>query len=418
MAAVNTASVIGAELEKVRKGLPKLFDEDVTFYSKIERKNVEVISKRDMRIPIALRPGGYFGMFNSDGGELGRGAGPQYDKAVINTNDYRYAVEYTKQADWGTNTPQKSVAQVVQKLTANAVVELRRAIDCMYQTDGTGVLGAIGTFTGTGPYTINLTTGTFGASLLRYGQKIDVYSSDLTTKRTSTAREITTYDLENNQIIINGGAIASISNGDLLVVEGATGTPPVSLYGIPYHATNSATGTWLGFNRATTPEVRANRVNAGGSGFVLPLPRLAVNKVMLRLGQDRVMKYEAWMHPCQAAAYEDTGQLVSIIQKQAKAEGLDMYFGDIMQMAGATVKKHIRWNKTRIDFMNMSNWGRAEMHPVDFYKTDGRKLFEVRASDGGLVAADLFYVVVSMNTYVDNPAELTYIDNLAVPSGY
>jgi hypothetical protein len=90
----------------------------------------------------------------------------------------------------------------------------------------------------------------------------------------------------------------------------------------------------------------------------------------------------------------------------------------MMQMAGATVKKHIRWNKTRIDFMQMQNWGRAEMKPIDFYTVDGRKLFEVRSADGGLAAADLFYVVVSMNTYVDNPAELTYIDNLAVPSGY
>ena len=56
------------------------------------------------------------------------------------------------------------------------------------------------------------------------------------------------------------------------------------LYGVPYHHSNASTGTWLGFSRSTTPEIRANRVNAGGQALTLPLPRLAMNKIGNRTG--------------------------------------------------------------------------------------------------------------------------------------
>jgi hypothetical protein len=59
-----------------------------------------------------------------------------------------------------------------------------------------------------------------------------------------------------------------------------------------------------------------------------------------------------------------------------------------------------------------------EILPIGFYKTDGRSIFEIRAASGGVMAADIFYMVVGMQTFVTNPAATAYIDNLAVPSGY
>lgn len=416
---LNVARVISTELEKVRTKLPLMYEREDVWFSQIEKKNVEAISNRDMRLPLDLRPGGYFGMYDADGGNLGRGDGPTMAHGVINTNDYRYAVEYNRKAEWGTDTSRKAIVQTTKKLTANGMGEFRRAIDALYQTDGTGVLGTIVSFTGTGPYTLTCGGDGFGVKLLRFGQKVQIFNSTLSTNRTgATPRTITFYDLEAQQITIDGAAIAGIANGDKIVVEGASGTPSVSLYGLPYHASNASTGSWLGFDRATTPEVRANRVDAGGAALALSQPRVALNKIGNRLGRKAMKKMKACMHPCQKQSYEEIGQLVSVIQKKASAEGLDMYFGDMMQMAGATVDDMFIWNKKRIDFMDMSNWGRAELKGIDFYEVDGRKLFEVRASDGGLAAAILFYLVVSFNAFVDNPAELAYIDNLAIPAGY
>jgi hypothetical protein len=123
------------------------------------------------------------------------------------------------------------------------------------------------------------------------------------------------------------------------------------------------------------------------------------------------------MHPAQKQAYEEIGQLVSVIWKQPKEEALDMYF-DKMQMAGAPVHVSYNWDKKRVDFVVSDVWGRAEILPIGFYTTDGRKIFEIRGASGGVAAADIFYMVNGMQTFVSNPAATAYIDALQVPSGY
>ncbi len=224
--------------------------------------------------------------------------------------------------------------------------------------------------------------------------------------------------MANNQIQVTP-AIAGATNTDVLVVFGIT-TPAAlpAIYGIPYQHSNASTGTWLGFNRATTPQIRANRVNASSAALTLPLPRLAINRIGNRVGIDNDFRPDAWTHPCQAQAYEEIGQLVSIIQKQPKEEGLDMYFNDSMQLAGAPIRKSFSWDKTRIDFVSKEVWGRGEILPIGFYTTDGRKIFELRGPSGGIMTSDIFYMVNGHQAFVNNPAACAYIDNLAVPSGY
>jgi hypothetical protein len=148
------------------------------------------------------------------------------------------------------------------------------------------------------------------------------------------------------------------------------------------------------------------------------MPRLAINAIGNRAGIDNNFKPNAWLHPCQMQAYEEIGQLVSIIQKSAKEEGLNMYFGSNMQLAGAPAKPSFNWDKTRIDFVTDEIWGRGEILPIGFYTTDGRKVFELRGPSGGVMTSDIFYMVVGFQTFVSNPAACAYIDALAVPSGY
>ena len=82
---------------------------------------------------------------------------------------------------------------------------------------------------------------------------------------------------------------------------------------------------------------------------------------MDRVGMDGMGKVEAWMHPAQCQAYEELGFLVTQINQTGEGKGLDLYFGGSMQMAGAAVKKSFNWNKKRIDFPNLSLWGRGEL---------------------------------------------------------
>lgn len=414
--AVVESQVVALELERVLPKIRVLFERDDKFFSNIQKRDVERISNRQMRIPLEIRPGGSFQYFNPNGGDLGRGGGPTWDKAVLTSVFLSENIEYTKLTQWATDDDRKAITSAVRRLTATALDEMRRQLDAQMMQNGTGSIGVVTTVSTTGGVdTYTLTTDGFGARLMRYGQTVQLFDTTLATNRGSGV--ITQWDVANKTISVTP-AIAGAVATDVIVTAGIDS--PLSLpaiYGVPYQVSNASTGTWLGFSRATTPEIRGNRVNAGGAALTLPLPRLAINNIGNRVGIDNNFKPNAWMHPAQKAAYEQIGQLVSVIYKDPKEQGLDMYF-DKMQMAGAPVKTSYNWDEQRIDFVSDEVWGRGETLPIGFYTTDGRKIFEIRGASGGVATAEIFYMVIGTQFFVNNPAACSYIDNLAVPAGY
>jgi len=414
--AVIESVVAGTELEKVLPKVTTIFESDDAFFGNIHKRDVESVSYREMRVPLELRPGGRFAYWNPDGGDMGRGGGPTWDKAVLRPVFLLEAIEYTKLTQYATDDRRKAVINAVRKMTAGATVEMRKQLDSQLMQAGTGQIGTISSVSTSGGVDTYVLTQAFGANLMRYDQVVQVYDATMATLRGKGT--ISFYDKANKTISVTPAVAGAIAT-DVLVTDGIVNpTALPGIYGVPYHHSNASTGTWLGFDRATTPEIRSNRVNGASSPLTLPLPRLAINLIGNRVGIDNNFDPTAWMHPCQAQAYEEIGQLVSIIHKQAKDEALNLYFGDNMQMAGAPVKTHFNWNKTRIDFVVNSVWGRAEILPIGFYTSDGRKIFELRGSSGGVAAADVFYMVIGFQTFLTNPAATAYIDALQVPSGY
>lgn len=421
------SNFLATEMEKVSPKVEVLFERgDDLFYTAMEKAtDVEVVSNRAMRVPLEMKTGGYFGQYNPDDADLGVGDAPQFDKGTISVAHLKFAVQLSKLADMATNDKRKAVVDAFQRTLADAMPEFRTNVDALTQQGGSGVLGVISALTTTTLTNDTLTLGTdgFGAKLLRYGQMVNIYDTTLATQRTAAGGEakIIGWDLVNKQVTLDR-TVPSIAATDKIVISGVTGASPVSLLGVPYHATNSSSGTWLAFTRSTTPEIRANRVNASGS-LALPFARLAMNKIGDRVGvKSKKRKLTAWMHPCQVQAYEALGQLVQVINRGSQGTNkMDLYFGDGegMQMAGAPIQPHYRWDKGRIDFNDMSMWARCEMQAAGFYKShDGRKFFELRGASGGVKTSDIFYLTVSFNMYHKNPAALAYIDGLTVPSGY
>ena len=416
--AVVESNVTALELERVIPKIRVLFERDDKFYANIKKRDVEVISNRQMRVPLELRPGGSFAYFNPDGGDLGRGGGPTWDKAVLSAVFVSEAIEYTKLTQWSTDNDRKAITNAVKKLTASALDELRRQLDSQLMQAGNGVVGEIDSAATSGGVDTYVLTADFGARLVRFGQTVQVFDTTLNTLRGSG--QITQWDVENSTIDVTP-AIAGAAATDFIVVQGITSPNSLpAIYGVPYHHSNASTGTWLGFSRATNPEIRSNRVNGNNSALSLPLPRLAINKIGNRVGIDNSFKPQAWLHPCQKQAYEDIGQAVIMIQQpnKNKSEGdLNMYF-DRMQFAGAPDRPSFNWNKRRIDFVSDQVWGRGEILPLGFYTTDGRRIFEIRSSSGGVTTADIFYMVCGMQFFVNNPAATAYIDDLQIPEGY
>lgn len=419
----NESQVVGTELERVMPKVPALFDRDDVFYSSIEKRPVEVISSRDMRVPLEMRPNGDTGYFEPDGGDLGRGDISDFDKAVVNSVHLVHRVEMTSKSMWSTDNNRKAVINAFRHSLATEMKQFRRDVDSQCMTDGTGILGTITSVSTSGGIdTYTCTTDGFGVRLIRPKQKLNIFNSALTVCRTgggsANETKVQTYDLANKQIGVTAvtGAVA----GDLIGSSGLQATPPTGLLGVKYHNSNASTGSWLGFDRSLNPEIRANRVNANSSALTLPLPRLAMNKIGDRVGLNNKTKMVAWTHKAQQAAYEELGFNVVRIDKSAKEEGLDMYFNDNMRIAGAPLKVSYSWDRTRIDFIDEDVWGRAELRAPGFYTNpdNNQRVWEIRGPSGGVATSWIFYITASFNLFMNNPAAAAYIDNLAVTAGY
>lgn len=412
--ALDNAETIAVQLEKVRAKLPVLYERDDTFYSMIQRREVERVSTRAARIPLQVGAGGNFGYASFDGGDLGRGSGTAYDVGTITPIGIRQAVEITKLTEYATNSREKAIANVVKRNIADAMKQTRRDMDAALQTAGNGVVATITAVNGN---TLTLQDSGFGARLIRNQQNIQVYDSTLTTNRGEFNATAVFQSLGAAQQVVCSAVPAGTVAGDLLVFDGLSGAQPVFIYGIPYFHNTSTAGTYLTIAR-TNPYAVANGVSANGAALTLPPCRLAFNQIRQALGE-QAMGNLCWHgHPAQVAAYEELGFVISEIEKGSGNRDLELLFNGKKTIGGVRIKENIHADITRLDLLNLNAWGRVTFKEVDFYEVGGQTVFPVYGTSGGVATSFLTYLVLGANYFVDNPRSLSSVTDLAVPAGY
>jgi hypothetical protein len=420
--AQTNAQTIALQLEKVRDKVPLLYERDDVLLSMIQaRGDIEKVSSRNMRLPLQLIPGGKAGSYSADGGDLGRGSGTTYDVAQVSPIFFRFAVEITKLVEYASNAREKAIENAVKREVASGMKQFRSFLDKVIQTAGNGVLGTISSISGS---TFTMTVPT-GAALVYVGQTIQIYDPTLTTNRNVAAgvvSNVTAADPINTQTITVDNVPTGTSVNDVIVHDGLTGSQPVSLFGIKYHQNNATTGTWLNLNRATyTQQLQTPRVNAGNSALVPGYVRLAINKVRKALGTSHLGKLIAYTSVEQEHAWENLGITVSQIVKEGpggRATDLDMLFSGKKTMSGIPIKSSVNADQTRIDFLDLSHWGRAVMKDIDFFEVGGQTVFPIYGASGGISASFIFYFDTGFQVWNDSPRSGSYVDALARPSGY
>ena len=424
MAQMQNAQSVALQLEKVRDKLPLLYERDDILLTMIQQRgDVERVSSRNMRLPLQIRPGGKAGLANMDGGDLGRGSGTTYDIAQVTPVFFRHAVEITKLVEYASNAPEKAIENAAKREVKNAMAQFRSFLDKVMQTNGNGVLGTISSVVTTGlpagvAAQFNMVTPP-GASLVYFNQTIQVYDPTLTTNRGSC--NVLLVDPFNKFIQVDSLPTGTSAN-DVIVHDGLTGAQPTSLFGILYHQSNATTGTWLNLNRATYPvELATPRVNGNNSTLTPGVVRLAINKVRKALGANQVSKLIAYTSLEQEHQWEQLGVTISQIIKEGaggRASDLDLLFTGQKSMAGVPIKSSINANQARVDFLDLSHWGRAVMQDIDFYDVGGQTVFPIYGASGGLASAYIFYFVTGFQVWNESPRSGAFIDNLAIPTGY
>jgi hypothetical protein len=422
MPAQANANVVALQLEKVRDKVPLLYERDDILLTMIQQRgDVEKVSSRNMRLPLQVNPGGKAGSYNADGGDLGRGSGTQYDVAQVSPIFFRFAIEITKLVEYATTGRERAIENAAKREVANGMKQFRAFLDKLMQTAGNGVLGTINSVSGP-TFTMAVPS---GAALVYPGQTIQIYDTTLTTNR-NVAAGVTTTVLSADPINAQTITVDNVPTGtvatDVIVHDGLTGAQPVSLFGIKYHQNNATTGTWLNLNRATYPvQLATPRVNAGNAALTPSNVRLAINKVRKSLGINHLGKLIAYMAVEQEHAWENLGITVSQIIKEGGASDgndLDLLFSGRKTMSGVPIKSSVNADQTRVDFLDLSHWGRAVLKDIDFYEVNGNTVFPIYGASGGLAASYIFYFDTAFQVWDDSPRTGAFIDTLARPSGY
>jgi len=422
MAVQNNAQTIALQLEKVRDKVPILYERDDVLLTMIQQRgDIEKVSSRNMRLPLQLVPGGKAGSYSADGGDLGLGSGTTYDVAQVSPIFFRFAVQITKLVEYASNSREKAIENAVKREIANGMKQFRSFLDKVIQTAGNGVLGTISSISGS-TFTMTIPA---GAALVYVGQTIQIYDPTLTTNRNvaaSVVSSVTAADPINAQTITVDNVPSGTAVNDLIVHDGLTGAQPVSLFGVKYHQNNATTGTWLNLNRATYPQqLQTPRVNAGNAALVPGHVRLAINKVRKALGINQLGKLIAYTSVEQEHAWENLGITISQVIKEgagSRANDLDLLFSGKKTMSGIPIKSSINADQTRIDFLDLSHWGRAVMKDIDFFEVGGQTVFPIYGASGGISASFIFYFDTGFQVWNDSPRSGSYIDTLARPSGY
>jgi hypothetical protein len=154
---INAAAAIGVELEKVRDSVWPQFQQDDTFYSMIpDRTDMLEVSDRLARIPILVYPGSQFQQFTPDGSSMGVGGGEKYDDGVTTPVYFNQAVQVTKEAEWATNSKEKSVVNVFKDSFKLNLRQFRSNLEALISSsDGSGTLGTVSSAATAGQLTVD-----------------------------------------------------------------------------------------------------------------------------------------------------------------------------------------------------------------------------------------------------------------------
>jgi len=416
---LQNAQTIGLQLEKVRDKVELLYERTDTLWGMLkEESDVDVVSTRNMRIPVQALAGGNFSQWNPDGGDAGRGSGTTWDFGQITPVYFIFGVEISKLAEIATNSDVKAIENVAKVEVENAMKQFNKGMDNLLNTDGSGTLDTVVSVTAPNIITVN------NANQFYANQIIQVVTGATGGAIRGTC-QILSIDANNSNLYIGGaGYPAGTATSDSLQVQGSANVAGSSLLGIEYFQTSVNTGTWLQLPRSSYPGILNTPYVNGNSQAVTPqLVRRMLSQIEIRLGGDVAdqQKLIFYGNVDQRAAWENVGLVVSqVIQNQLGGSSSEDMLKKTASstMAGRKFVTSVHAKPGRIDGLCLSHWGRAENQKMDYLEFGGQTIFPIYGASGGVSGASIFYFWTGCNVFNANPGAGVYADTLAIPTGY
>jgi hypothetical protein len=421
---VNAAAAIGVELEKVKDTVYPQFEQDDVLFTRLQaRTDLLEVSDRLARIPILVYPGSQFQQFTPDGASMGPGSGEKYDDGVTTPVYFNQAVQVTSEAQWATNSKEKSVVDVYKDSFKINLRQFRSNLDALLSSsDGSGTLGTVATGG-------SATAGQLTVDLANNFQSQNTYSVLSAVGGTLRGTiNVLTVDSVNNILYLNGTFPVGTVAGDILVVNGGSGSANTSLNGIPAINFGANTGQWFGIPRASYPGVLTTPYYNAASGPLTPQIITILESYMQRATGIDTEDLDECVASCnvdQLTAWELLGMVTTsgvatafVDQAGGNDSRMDyMKKKRVKSIAGREVLPNLHAKKARLDLICLKYWFRVETKPAALFDVDGITVFPLYGSDGGVATACAFYYVWGGQVATERARSGAYTDTLTVPTG-
>ncbi len=388
----------------------------------LKKGEVEKIGERDYRIPFETIPGGDFGTYDPQGGDMGRGSMPQGNVMIQNYFPFRLNYELDSlSVQATTNTGIKNPFTLC---TSRGYQEFMYYRDKANHGDGTATLGiatAHSASSGVSVYT--LTNATFAAQLLRRGQPVTVYNTGSTTLLTAALR-ITGLNSVTPSITLNG-IVPSAAATDVICFSGVSGASPTGPRGLAYWISSATSGTTASINRANESQIISKSINASSTPYAAEHVQ-GLHDQILNDRADVAKELMALCAPAQRAnVYNNLMAIQNIRLESTKAEAVDrlpaLKDSDAFMWGGVPHYVDIHHDKGKVNFIVPSKWGMARLKDADYFETEGKsgadaRFIQIYGGSGGPAASTWFGFVCSENPYTVDPGCQGVIYGLSLPT--
>ncbi len=393
---LDISAAIAVEMEKLYSTVYAQFNQDSTFYSRLQTADKLNVSGRLVRIPILAQPGSTFGQFDPDGvsDSMGTGGGEQYDVGVCSPVFLVQSCQITKGAEWESDSKDKSIVDVFKESFRFNIKQFRTNIEALLaSSDGTGILGTVtATPQSNQPYLAVSNANDFSA-----GCTYAVISTGGSNRGNIVVQ---TVDLINNLLYLSAEPSNYWPTGtaatDGLYVTGTqsttyspdrytSATVSASLNGVPMINYQSSSGYWFGIPRSTWPGVLNPAYVSGGNAALTPQALQLLESLMARANgadaeelddfviQANLDQVTAWENVGLYSTYSTTtgagqGGITAFNETGEGKERKDFLpKGRVRTMMGHELIPNIKARQNRIDLINFKYWFKTEVKPPSLF---------------------------------------------------
>ena len=415
MPTLNEAAAESIELEQVGREIALLWPTFRGLYNLFEKsaKKVNIANvtqaaggtRSAWRETMITQGASGISVGTGDGSSLGSGTGSQTASFAMAPIWAFNVTQYTRLAELATNGAERAVESFTKTEIKRSIKQFYNGIEGLMNGDGSGAFDQI-------PANAVITTGGSGnttaviqgiqcAAAFVDQQVVQIFPSEGGSARGSAT--ISFVSVVEQKLNFSTALPAGTTQGDYIMVAGASGAVGSSVLGIPYWNTNGNVGTKGGLTMANYPDRLSTPViNLGGAQITPSVAQRAFVLLTRALGDDaEELEKGVWYgKPDQLATIASQWYSTIITQNsEPKSEsvfdraraGIGKEFGERPFIYSNTAKAG------RADLLFPENWSLGELCPVGLYDFGGGNTVMPVPDIGG--AAGATYLTAKMFVY-------------------